>query len=114
MVGTPEWPSCHQRGVIIDLPRYRMDLGGFKSLLKSQRRHYCAQTLGEHCFSCSRRVDHQNNKDKRQKAKGKSLMVEGLKVLKIFRVPVYLTYIGPDARWPTVIPWTGLSIGMPF
>lgn len=32
----------------------------------------------------------------------------------IFRVPVYLTYVGQNAWWPSVLPWAGLSIGMPF
>jgi hypothetical protein len=34
---------------------------------------------------------------------------------KIFiRVPVYLTYVGPNEWWPSVLPWAGLSIGVPF
>jgi len=30
------------------------------------------------------------------------------------RIPVYLTYVGPNEWWPAVLPWVGLSIGLPF
>jgi len=32
----------------------------------------------------------------------------------IIRVPVYLVYVGPNAWFPPVLPWVGLSLGMPF
>lgn len=32
----------------------------------------------------------------------------------IIRVPVYLGYIGKNEWYPSVMPWTGLSIGVPF
>jgi hypothetical protein len=32
----------------------------------------------------------------------------------IIRVPVYLGYIGKNAWFPPVMPWAGLSIGVPF
>jgi hypothetical protein len=32
----------------------------------------------------------------------------------IFRVPVYLGYIGENEWYPSVMPWAGVSIGVPF
>ena len=32
----------------------------------------------------------------------------------IIRVPVYAIYVGPNAWWPSVWPWAGVSIGVPF
>ncbi len=32
----------------------------------------------------------------------------------IFRLPIYLVYVGPNEWWPSVLPWAGLSIGVPF
>jgi hypothetical protein len=32
----------------------------------------------------------------------------------IFRVPVYLGYIGKNEWYPPVMPWVGVSIGVPF
>ena len=32
----------------------------------------------------------------------------------IVRIPVYLVYVGPNEWWPSVLPWAGLSIGVPF
>ena len=32
----------------------------------------------------------------------------------IIRVPIYLVYVGPNEWWPSVLPWAGLSIGVPF
>jgi hypothetical protein len=32
----------------------------------------------------------------------------------IIRIPVYLGYVGPNLWWPAILPWAGLSIGVPF
>lgn len=32
----------------------------------------------------------------------------------IFRVPVYLAYIGENEWFPAIVPWVGFSIGVPF
>jgi hypothetical protein len=32
----------------------------------------------------------------------------------IFRAPIYLVYLGPNEFFPTISPWVGLSIGVPF
>lgn len=32
----------------------------------------------------------------------------------IIRIPIYLTYVGPNEWWPSVLPWAGLGIGVPF
>lgn len=32
----------------------------------------------------------------------------------IIRIPIYLVYVGPNAWWPSVLPWAGLSLGVPF
>jgi len=32
----------------------------------------------------------------------------------IVRFPIYLVYVGPNSWWPSVLPWAGLSLGVPF